>query len=69
MWDTILSSVDIVLENIGVLQGPTAQSLTAEALRLYIFCNRVYGTAAMDPIVKDEIEKRSGVESAPTARS
>jgi hypothetical protein len=69
MWDTILSSVGIVLENIGVLQGPTAQSLTAEALRLYIFCNRVYGTEAMDPIVKDAIEKRSGVESAPTARS
>jgi hypothetical protein len=56
MWDTILSSVDIVLEKIDVLQGPTAQSLTAEALRLYVFCNRVDGTGAMDPMVKDAIE-------------
>jgi hypothetical protein len=56
MWDTISSSVDIVLEKIDVLQGPTAQSLTAEALRLYVFCNRVDGTGAMDPAVKDAIE-------------
>jgi hypothetical protein len=54
--DITLSSVDIVLENIDVLQGPTAQSLTAEAIRLYVFCNRVVGTVAMDPIEQDSIE-------------
>jgi hypothetical protein len=56
LWDTILSSLDIVLEKIEALQGPTAQSLTVEALRLYVFCNRVDGTGAMDSIVRDAIE-------------
>jgi hypothetical protein len=41
---------------IDILQGPAAQSLTAEAVRLYVFCNRVDGTGAMDPMVKDATE-------------
>jgi hypothetical protein len=57
LWDTILTQVNIVLEKIVVLQGPTAQCLTAEALRLYVFCNRVDGTGAMDHTVKDAIEE------------
>jgi hypothetical protein len=56
LWHTILTQVGIVLEKIVVLRGPAAVCLTAEALRLYVFCNRVDGTGAMDPIVKDAIE-------------